>query len=199
MASSSQMQLMKQFKSSQAANMKRLLSLAEDSLEMQQLLIQTAESYMAEKKKIEQGGQTLLQACRQKKQRTPTTATDEASSALPPEGVVLRRGVRVYAGWGAKLVMELLSFLEPKKRARLQGLPKDTLYQLLEYSLDLRLHGDTLDRIGVDDKRTLWLNLRATYESCGRRLQHFALDKKEIDWAECGHFSRWTQRMLPAG
>ena len=78
---------------------------------------------------------------------TRTTARDHVAILLGGDAL-LTPEKWVYAQWSADDCRELLSFLEPTKRRYFQSMQKETLFQLIEYALDLRLHGDTLDRVG---------------------------------------------------
>lgn len=101
-----QQQLVSQLKRSMAANLKKLTGMCESDLELQQLLIGTAENYVAEKQKLAETGTSLLEASRAKRRKggraEADAADDDAPVSIPP-GIMLRRGLRVFRGWGNKL------------------------------------------------------------------------------------------------
>lgn len=186
-----QQQLVSQLKRSMAANLKNVTGMCESDLELQQLLIGTAENYVAEKQKLAETGTSLLEASRAKRRKggraEADAADDDAPVSIPP-GIMLRRGLRVFRGWGNKLALELLCFLEPCVKQKIRDFQKDELHRLIEYSLDVRLFGVTLDRIGVDNKADLFQKLMSSYETLGRRMRALDFDKNGVDWARFGHF-----------
>ena len=192
--SSSSQQLVKQYQI--AKNLGKLRGLAEHSLEMQQLLIQTAESYLVDKRKIEPSGSSLHQQSQAKRRRSRTESADtiEDPNNLPavlvlPEGIVLRRGLHVFSAWGQRICAELLVYIEDSLRGKVEHMPKSTLHELMEMSLDLRLFGQTLDRIGNNNKEALFESLLATYRALGSRLRNVPIVNGVIDWKLHGHFT----------
>lgn len=191
-----QNQLVSQFRRSMAANLKKLTKMCEADLELQQLLIGAAENYVAEKQRLADSGQSLLEASRAKRRKTSAGAggegeaeeeEEEAPIAIPA-GVMLRRGLRVFKGWGVKLCQDFFGYIEPTVRKDIKGYGRDELHRLMEYACDIRLCGATLDRIGVDDKADLFAKLRQSYEMLGRRLRQLTYGPVGVDWKTSGHF-----------
>lgn len=188
-------QLIAAYKKSSTANFKKLQELAEGPLESQQLLIRTAEQYQEQKCKIEATGSSMLAESKVKKRRPGKTAEAEGSIALPklvvPEGVELRRGLKIFKGWDNKLALELLQYLDATAAANMQNFSKDELHKVIEYILDVRLFGPTLDRIGNTDKKCLFESLEQVYKSNGKRLEGLEIQPHNagVDWAKSGHFA----------
>jgi hypothetical protein len=94
-------------------DMRKLNSLAEGNLELQQLLIATAETFVFEQGQIEADGSSLLQASRAKRGKSGSskeaTGEDEAAPAQieVPDGIELRRGLRVFRGWGQSMSFDI--------------------------------------------------------------------------------------------
>lgn len=180
-------QMLNEFKKAMSKNMKRLTEMASGSLEMQQLLIQTGEKYIAEKQALEDTGSTLY-AASQAKRRKKVTSHSQNDPHDIPSGIPMRRGLNVYRNWGQKLASEFVGYIEPALRNAVSALPQATLHELIEYSCDLRLRGDVLDRVGFEDKRQVFEAGRRTYQRLGSRLSSNFPVTVAIDWAAHGHF-----------
>ena len=106
--------LISTFRNSNITNMKKLTSLAEGNLELQHLLIATVETFVFEQGQIEADGSSLLQASRAKRRKSGSSkeATGEDESAPAqievPHGIELRRGLRVFRGWGQRMSLDLI-------------------------------------------------------------------------------------------
>lgn len=183
-------QMLGEFKKAMTKNMKRLNAMARGPLEMQQLLLQTGERYIAEKKTLEDDGQTLFAASQSKKRRKSAAgaSADAPPSRDIPEGILMRRGLRIYRNWGQKMCADFLGCIEPKIRMQVSLLPLQTVQELIEYACDLRLTGDVLDRVGHEDKTKVFEAGAETYKALGRRLSGDIPTNAHMDWAKFGHF-----------
>lgn len=183
-------QMLGEFKKAMTKNMKRLNEMAQGSLEMQQLLLQTGERYIAETKAFEDDGQTLFAASQSKKRRKSAAgaSVDAPPSMDIPEGIMMRRGLRVYRNWGQKMCADFLGYIEPKIRMQVSPLPLQTVQELIEYACDLRLTGDVLDRVGHEDKNNVFEAGAETYKALVRRLSGDIPSNAPMDWAKFGHF-----------
>ena len=167
--------LMNNYKKSMTANMKELNRLAEGDLEMQQLLLNAANNFVGERKNILDAGSSLHAQAQTKKRRLSggaATAADAAAGSAehgpdyePPPTIAedappLRRGLRVYRGWGPKMLHQLLCILEPTKSKMWKGMSKQQCQECLEFALDIRFFGETLDRIGSENQRELFQQLQ---------------------------------------
>ena len=174
---SSQNFLMNNYKKSMTANMKELNRLAEGDLEMQQLLLNAANNFVDERQKVLESGSSLHEQAQAKKRRTSgasaaAAAADAGAGAgdhgpdyEPPPTIAadappLRRGLRVYRGWGPRLLHQLLCTLEPNKSKMWKQLTKQQCQECLEFALDIRFFGDTLDRIGCENQKQLFQQLQ---------------------------------------
>ena len=65
----------------------------------------------------------------------------------------------MYRGWGPRLLHQLLCTLEPNKSKMWKQLTKQQCQECLEFALDIRFFGDTLDRIGCENQKQLFQQL----------------------------------------
>ena len=179
-----------------AKNLGKLQGLAQHSVEMQHVLIRTAETYLVEERKIEPSGSSLHQESQAKRPRSRSESADTIKGpnnllavSVIPEGIVLRKALHFFRGWGPRICAELLVYIEDSLRGKVEHMPKSTLHELMEMSLDLRLFGQTLDRIGNDDKKALFESLLATYRALGSRLRNVPMVDGVIDWKLHGHLT----------
>ena len=188
--------LISTFKKSNITKMKKLTSLAKGNLELQHLLIATVETFVFEQGQIEADGSSLLQASRAKRRKSGSSkeATGEDEAALAqievPHGIELRRGLRVFRGWGQRMSLDLILYMRPQLNAQIINWTKDELHRLVEFALDIRLFGPTLDRVGITDKKQLLEILHVCYIRLGSRLTPLVSSIRAgdhgIDWQTHG-------------
>lgn len=66
---------------------------------------------------------------------------------------------------------------------------KDQLHMMMEFALDIRLFGPTLDRIGREDKKELFEAMKEVYSSLGSRLDSLQIVNFKVDWLAHVHFA----------
>ena len=124
-------------------------------------------------------------------------AADDEAEFVIPEGAMLPKNCRKYAGWKVGLLEELFQYCEPgtfsitKKQLDSQPLAR----QILEFAFGLKAgladgKSDsitTLARGGVISKKEVFDALKSLYGALGRRLRNLIIVDGERPLAQPGH------------
>ena len=123
-------------------------------------------------------------------------AADDEAEFVIPEGAMLPKNCRKYAGWKVGLLEELFQYCESgtfsitKKQLDSQQLAR----QILEFAFGLKAgladgKSDsitTLARGGVISKKEVFDALKSLYGALGRRLRNFVIVEGDVHWPTQG-------------
>ena len=182
-------------------NLKEIASECGHNLELQSMLLKTIRDFKAEQATGMSSGQTMADMVNTTVERRARkgkrgedgddSGSDEAAMAVDwsslDDAEPLRRGQLVYAKWAHKQMVECLSFMdETCSIVVLKNVKVEGLRQIMVFVLDIRCHGDKLDRVGSEYKSQLYKSLRMVYQRQGSKLGQVVIDNESqmLDWSK---------------
>ena len=181
--------------------LKEIASECGHNLEVQSMVLKTIRDFKQEQAIGMSSVQTMADMVnttverRSKKNKRDEDGDDSGSEeAAEPldwysldEAEPLRRGQLIYAKWAHKQMMECLSFMdETCSIVVLKNVKVEGLRQIMEFVLDIRCHGDKLDRVGSEYKSQLYNSLRMVYQRQCSKLGQVVIDNESQmpDWSK---------------
>lgn len=186
------------FVASSSSVLKQINKDLEGNLELQQIVQAKIAEYQEVKKEALAAGMSvsdLVASQIQERKRKKASESDSDSGdrkakkektekpkevAIENPETILRRGQVTFGNWSAKLCRELIGYCDPElDTVGLKRLSLESLHQCLEAGWELKLLGDSKDRIGTTHKGNLFQNLKKVYEQLGCRLRGLEIDMAE--------------------
>ena len=155
-----------------------------DNIELQLLVKETISDYRQNVQRAKVAGCTLadcVQATiKSRKRKSADDAEEDEEEQEAQEDITgtLRRGQLIFGNWSAKLLNQCMRFCDGQAidAQVCKILSKVSKQEMMETAFDLRMFGDEQDRVGTDDKKFLFENLKKVYEKNGSRWRHMSID-----------------------
>jgi len=192
--------LASQFQRRNNSNLATIKDKLNNNLELQLMVLSTISDYETASRVSKAGtvGGSLAELLGKKKKKKETGKEEEEDAMIqinPDE--ILHRNRACYAGWGPKLMKECLCYTSAGKLSAkvLARTAKDKLLQIFEFSLDIKVTGDSLDKAKITggdlNKLKVFNKLKEIYEEKGKRCDNLTthITNNTLDWAKHGHYS----------